>query len=93
MKKRVFDLGQCPDPTLCPLAQVAAGVAVKVKQLSTSPDTADRLRELGVFEDQNVKLIMKGNNLICQVCNARIGISGKLAECILVEPIKSKAGS
>jgi len=46
---------------------------------------------MGVFEEQKVKLLLKGGSLICQVCNARLGISCKLAECILVEPIKPAA--
>lgn len=86
-RKVVRDLSECPHPDICPLAQVCAGTAVTVKQLSTAPDVAERLREMGVYEEQEVRLVMKGNNLICQVCNARLGISAKLAERILVKPL------
>jgi Fe2+ transport system protein FeoA len=58
---------------------------VRIKQLSASPEVTDRLREMGFCEEQRVKLILKGNNLICQVCNARLGLSSKLAEKIMVE--------
>jgi Fe2+ transport system protein FeoA len=89
LEQVVCDLAHCPRPEVCPLAHVRAGTAVRVKQLSTAPDVAERLREMGVFEEQKVKLVLKGNNLICQVCNARLGISTELAECIMVEPINS----
>jgi Fe2+ transport system protein FeoA len=72
---------------LCPLNQVRAGSAVRVKQLSAPPEVNDRLRELGFCEDQQVRLLSLQNNVICQVCNVRLGISSELAESILVEPI------
>lgn len=77
----------CPSPELCPLHLVGVGTAVRIKRLATPADLTERLREMGICEDQRVKLIIKGNNVICQVCNARLGISAKLAEKILVEPI------
>lgn len=77
----------CPKPEWCPLNRVKAGTAVRIKQLSASPEMTQRLRELGFCEDQKVKLLSRHANLICQVCNARLGISEKLAEIILVEPL------
>lgn len=91
--KVVCDLSQCLQPDCCPLAHVRAGTAVRIRQLSTTPEVADRLREMGVYEDQKVRLVLKGHNIICQVCNARLGISTKLAENILVEPINAPSGS
>jgi len=64
---------------------VQAGAVVCIKQLSTSPDLTNRLRELGLFEEQQIKLLARDSNFICQVCNARLGISEQLAELILVE--------
>lgn len=84
-QQALTDLCQCPKPELCPLAAVRAGCAVRIKQLSAAPEVTDRLREMGFCEEQRVKLILKGNNLICQVCNARLGLSSKLAEKIMVE--------
>ena len=77
--------GQCAGPRLCPLSRVQAGAVVCIKQLSTSPDLTNRLRELGLFEEQQIKLLARDSNFICQVCNARLGISEQLAELILVE--------
>ena len=45
------------DCSLCPLNQVKAGVAVRIKQLCASPEVARRLREIGFGEAQIVKLI------------------------------------
>ncbi len=74
---------------LCPLNRVQIGVAVRIKQLCASPEVQDRLREIGLHEDQIVRLVTSRNNLICQVCNARLAISEQLARLILVEPVLS----
>jgi Fe2+ transport system protein FeoA len=52
-----------------------------------SPDVAHRLREIGIAEEQLVKLITAQANVICLVCNARLALSTALAETILVEPL------
>ena len=49
-----------------------------------------RLREMGFCEEQKIKLLSRHTDLICQVCNARLGISSRLAEKILVEPLPRK---
>jgi len=82
--------GHCPQPFLCPLSRVSTGVAVRIKQLSTPPEVAHRLREMGFCEEQKIKLLSRHTNIICQVCNARLGISSRLAEKILVEPLPHK---
>ena len=46
-----------------------------------------RLRALGFCEDQNIRLLSLNSNVICQVCNSRLGISARLAETIWVESI------
>lgn len=79
--------GDCAGTNVCPLSHVKAGTVVCIKQLAASPEVRVRLRELGFGEKQIVKLLSRQTNLICQVCNARLGISEKLAETILVEPV------
>ena len=64
---------------------------VCIKRLAAAPDLSDRLRELGFCEEQKIRLLSRDSNLICQVCNARLGISEELAESILVEPLSSSA--
>jgi len=79
--------GRCAGPEVCPLSRVQAGAVVCIKALSAAPDVSDRLRELGLCEQQRIKLVARQSNFICQVCNARLAISGKLAEAIMVEPV------
>ena len=91
MKKRtqsyVILEGQCAGSNVCPLSRVEAGTVVCIKKLSTAPEITHRLRELGFCEEQNIKLLARDSGFICQVCNARLGISEKLAESILVEAL------
>ncbi|MGA2748164.1 MAG: FeoA family protein [Verrucomicrobiota bacterium] len=82
--------GQCLQPFLCPLSRVNAGAAVRIKRLSASPELTHRLREMGFCEEQKIKLLSRETSIICQVCNARLGISTRLAEKILVEPLSQK---
>jgi Fe2+ transport system protein FeoA len=83
--------GQCAGPTsLCPLTQVKTGAVVCIKELLASPELRVRLRELGFCEQQRIKLLSRHSNIICQVCNARLGISRQLAESILVEALPAQ---
>ncbi len=72
------------------LSTVSAGVSVCIKQISASPEITTRLRELGFCEEQRIKLLSRNSNLICQVCNARLGLSTQLAGLIWVEHVKPK---
>ena len=76
--------GRCAGEEVCPLSRVQAGSVVCIKRLATTPEMTDRLRELGLCEEQRIKLLAS-QPYICQVCNARLAISGKLAEAILVQ--------
>lgn len=80
-------LAGCPHPEVCPLNKIRAGMAVRIKRLSAPPEVSHRLRELGFCEDQQIRLLSQQSNVICQVCNVRLGISAQLAESILVEPM------
>ena len=73
---------------LCPLNRVRSGIAVRVKQLCGSPEVGQRLREIGLVEEQIVRLLCCGTNVICIVCNARLALSTQLAEAILVEAVE-----
>ena len=77
----------CGQPFICPLNQVRAGMAVRVKLLSAPPEVTRRLREMGLCEEQQIRLLSQKTNIICQVCNVRLAISSQLAEKIWVEPL------
>ena len=83
--------GQCAGPEVCPLNRIKAGTTVCIKELVASPELRDRLRELGLGEEQRIKLLSSEANVICQVCNARLALSEKLAKAILVEPVPADA--
>ena len=81
--------GQCARPEICPLSRVKAGTMVCVRELIAAPEVRDRLREIGLGEDQKIRLLTSQANVICQVCNARVALSQELAEAILVEPLEA----
>jgi Fe2+ transport system protein FeoA len=83
---RSFESALCGQP-LCPLNRMRAGMAGRVKQLCASAEVDQRLREIGFVEEQLVKLVCCGTNVICIVCNARLALSAKLAEAVLVEVV------
>jgi len=85
--------GHCPGTKLCPLSRVKAGAVVCIKELAAAPDVSDRLRELGFCKDQQIKLVARESNFICQICNARLAISEKLARSILVEAVPVPAAA
>ncbi len=85
--------GQCAGPAVCPLSRVQAGSIVCIKELATSPELTNRLREMGFCEEQKIKLVARQSSYICQVCNARLGISKKLAESIMVEAVAEPASA
>ncbi len=88
MQSYVILEGHCAGGTLCPLSRVKAGTVVCIKHLSTAPDVTGRLRELGFCEEHQIKLLSRHSNIICQVCNARLAISKKLADSIFVETVE-----
>jgi len=50
-----------------------------------SPEVRRRLQEMGVREKQKIRLLMRHGSYVCQVCNARLGLSAALADRIMVE--------
>jgi Fe2+ transport system protein FeoA len=81
------DIDVSPEAFVCPLSKVQPGTLCRVKQLLASPEISIRLREMGFCEQQKIRLLTQERLMICQVCNARLGISSRLAESILVEPL------
>ena len=85
--------GHCAGNEVCPLSRVQAGSVVCIKKLLTAPDVSERLRELGFCEEQSIKLLARDSNYICQVCNARLGISEELADAIFVQAVSEPTAS
>jgi Fe2+ transport system protein FeoA len=84
---------QCKGSPSCPLSKVDAGSLARISHLDTTPDVRLRLRELGLCEDQTIKVVSCQPSFICQVCNSRIGLSRLLADQIFVQPLAVKKNS
>jgi Fe2+ transport system protein FeoA len=67
------------------LIDVPAGSNVRIRHLRARPEVSTRLRELGFCENVLVRCVLKSHgNIICEICNTRIGLSGHLAGNIYV---------
>ncbi len=77
-------------PVLLPLSRAKAGSLVIVRRLTASHEVNQRLREMGFSEDCQIKLISLQSSILCQVCNARLGLNVRLAESIWVEPLPGR---
>jgi high-affinity iron transporter len=81
---------QCAGPLVCPLTQVKAGAVVCIKELGASAEVCDRLREMGLYEEQRVKLLSRNASVVCELCQAqRLTLTKEVAETILVEPLRA----
>jgi len=65
------------------LNQARVGCDLRVQVLSGP--SCERLRELGLCEQIQVRKLADGRNLICSVCGTRLAISRELAEQVLVK--------
>jgi high-affinity iron transporter len=79
--------GSCAGAEVCPLSRVPIGATVCIKSLAASPEIRAQLRALGFCEKQEVKLLSRDANFVCQICDARLDLNAELAEAILVEPL------
>ena len=77
--------GRCAGAEVCPLSRVPVGATVCIKALAATPEVREHLRALGLWEKQELKLLSRDANFICQVCDARLDLNAELAEAILVE--------
>lgn len=70
------------------LADVPIGRHARIHNLRSTPDVCKRLREMGFCENALVRCVTKGDNIICEVCNSRIGLNKEIAGSILVSTIE-----
>ena len=69
------------------LNQVEVGCEVRICLLRGTG--CERLRDHGFCEQQQLRKLSEGRNLICSVCGTRLAISRQLAEQVLVVPLRS----
>lgn len=71
------------------LTQTPAGKKVKISKLQSQPETCQRLLELGFCENATVRCVINGSSqLICEVCNTRVGLHHSIADSIIVSPVE-----
>jgi ferrous iron transport protein A len=76
-----------PMMTMRTLADIPSGTTVTVSHLDSHPDTCNRLREIGFCENATIRCVSNGSSqLICEVCNTRVGLSYTTANAIVVLP-------
>lgn len=63
---------------------------MRIKQLLAAPDLCQRLRELGLSEEKQVRLLLQNKSVVCEVCNVRLGLCARLADSIWVEPLGNR---
>ena len=68
------------------LSKVGVGSEVKIRMLD-GPG-CDRLRDMGLCEELQVRKLSAGRNLICSVCGTRLAISKELADQVIVEKVE-----
>lgn len=74
---------------LMSLSEIPLGVTVRVRELRSIPDISHRLREMGFCENAVLRCVQRGfGNVICDVCNTRIGLDAGLAGSILVTRVE-----
>ena len=67
------------------LSEIPVGRFVQIRELLAEPDVCHRLREMGFCENAIVRLVVNGEgNLICEICNTRIGLNQSIAQDIIV---------
>lgn len=70
------------------LAHIQSGTTVRIQQLNTHPETCQRLRELGFCENAVIRCVTNGSTqLICEVCNTRVGLNHSVAKTIIVSAL------
>jgi len=67
------------------LANAPLGRPVRIREIKSHSNVSVRLRELGFCENAVIRCLNRGNgNVICEVCNNRLGINNLLASTISV---------
>ncbi|MBI2427431.1 MAG: ferrous iron transport protein A [Ignavibacteriales bacterium] len=70
------------------LAEIPAGTSVTISRLESHPETCLRLRELGFCENATIRCVTNGTSqLICEVCNTKVGLNFTTANSIIVTPL------
>lgn len=78
----------CPhDGCICqPLTSARRGERVVVRHLQGADADCTRLREMGIREETEIRMVCGGGPVIAHVQGAKVCLSVRMAETILVAP-------
>lgn len=79
-------VAQSSGPAPIPLSSLRAGAVVRFRGADLDPESCNLLRALGLTRECQLTLCKAGEPCIVQVRSTRIGLSGKVADGILVVP-------
>ena len=68
------------------LDELPSGARGVVQHIEGSDDAFHRLMAMGLCVGREIQIVRQGNPLIVRFLNARVGVSGRIAKHILVEP-------
>ena len=72
------------------LSEAKAGPVLSVERLEGSDKICRRLREVGICEKAEIRVLSRGGQMICNVCGTRLALSQKLAQKIWVKAAKQE---
>lgn len=78
-------IGISASPSQYCLNQLPSGTQVTVCSIASDANGMARLMAMGVCIGRQIEVVRQGNPLIVRLLGARVGISGRLAEGIIVE--------
>ena len=70
--------------TTTPLSEAQAGPLLSIERLDGNEKVCRRLREVGVCEKAEIRLLTRSGQMICSVCGTRLALSKALAKKIWV---------
>jgi len=89
--KKILGKKQCAcETTGKTLKDADVGQSVAIECLHGEEGVCQRLREMGFCESSVVQKLADSGALICKVCDAKVVISKKLAENIIVKDLPAR---
>jgi Fe2+ transport system protein FeoA len=85
MKTVQFPIAEMTDADIRPLSEAPLGAECMIREICASPETRQRLREIGFSENIVVRTVVRNTSqLICELHATRIGLHRRVAETILI---------
>lgn len=73
--------------TMRPLYGVPEEEDCRIAGLAGSKEYCRQLREMGIRERAEIRVVRRGRNYVCLVGGARVALSDRFVSCILVDRV------